>query len=92
MIAGLHVCDALADRFDDARGFVAHDDGRIDRERAVDEVEIAVAQPRVRGAHEDLLRAGQVDDQLFDLERLGDFAKYGGVHAGERTATGRACL
>src|SRR6185369_15336495 len=69
-----------ADLLDDAGAFVAQHDREFGGDDAVDEVKVRVAQARGNGADQDLVRAGLVDADILDGERLAHFAKYGCLH------------
>src|ERR1051325_3064001 len=80
MVARAHGRDIGADRLDHAGAFVAEHDRPVEREAAdaVDDVEIAVADPGRDGAHQDLAADGLIDIDRLDRQRLLDFAEYGG--------------
>src|SRR5918994_3920738 len=83
MITGLDGGDVGADRLHDTGTLVAQHDGPIERPAplAVDDVQIAVADARGRGAHEHLAPPGLVDLHRLDRERLVDLPEDRGLHA-----------
>lgn len=73
VVAGLHGCDALADRIDDAGTLVSSDAGATERDVAFEEVNVAVADGC--GAETDLDFAGPRGIQLLagkSWRRAGD--------------------
>jgi HAMP domain-containing protein len=79
-VAGLHVGHVLADRLDDAGGLVAEHDRHGRRVRALDEVQVAVAQPGGRGADQHLAAARLLDRHVLDRHRLARRVQHGGLH------------
>ena len=57
---------------------MAGDGGQRMRIGAVDEMQVRMAEPARGGADAHLVRAGLVDDNLFDLQRLARFDQDGG--------------
>ena len=78
MIADAKICDARADRFDDASPFVARNDGHRMLRRAGHQVIITVANPRRRDAHQHFVCAGLLEIQLVNLKRRACFLQNGG--------------
>ena len=76
-LAGAHFA---ADLLDDAGALMAEHDRDLRRIRAFDEVEIRVAHTGGDGADQHLVGAGFVDLNVFDGERLANFAQDGGFH------------
>ena len=70
----------LVDALADARRLVAQDARRWHRQRALDDVEIAVTDARCGRAHEHLSGTRRVDRDLLDHERSVAFAHDGGSH------------
>ena len=70
MVAGFELADRRADLFHDPGPFVAQDGGRRPLPRAVDKMQVAVTDPRRRGADQDLAILRVVDFNLLNSERL----------------------
>src|SRR5215469_3034480 len=71
----------VADRFDDPGTFVPEHDRPVEREAplAVDDMKVAVAHPRRRGADQHLAAPGLVDVDRLNGQRLVHLAKDRGV-------------
>src|SRR5260370_40414449 len=80
VVARLEIGDGLADLLDYPGGLMAEDRGPGQRIEAFDEMQIAVADARCGGAHEDLVILRIVDVHLLDCQRLIGTMKYGGLH------------
>ena len=80
VVAGLDVGDRVSHRLDHPRRLVPEDHRELVGVRAVHEVQIAVAHPGGRGAHEHLPRPRLRDRDLLDLERLSDLPQDGCPH------------
>ena len=80
MISRLHVRDVGANLFDDPRRFVPQHDGQAVGIEALDEMQIAMANARSNGPHQNFPRPGFVDRDIFDGEWLPDFVEYGGFY------------
>ena len=80
VIAGLDRGDRVADRLDDTGRLVPENRGNLRRQRAVDTMQIAMADAARDGADEDLVPARIIDLDIFDRERLIDRAKHCGFH------------
>src|SRR6266568_4925153 len=61
---------------------MAEDGRRGERIVAIDEVQVAVADPRSDDTHEHFAADGLVDVDLFDGERLVRTMEHGGFHTG----------
>ena len=70
--------DPFAHGVDDARAFVAEDDGHWHREVARHDVIVAVAHTGGFHAHGHFTRAGRQDFDLLDAHRLARFVEDGG--------------
>ena len=70
VVAGLEVADIVADRLDDARRLVAQHRRQRVRVQPLDEMQVAVAQARHRGAHQHLAAPGLFDGDVLDAQGL----------------------
>ncbi len=82
VIARLELADLEADLLDNPRGLVAEDGGRGERVVAIDEVEVAVTDPRGDDSDKDLAADGLVDVDFLDCQRLVRTMEYGCFHTG----------
>ena len=80
VIAGPHVADLLAHLFHDAGRLVAEHARRRHRQRALEHVQIAVADAAGARAHEHLARPGARELDVLDRERGLVRAHHGGLH------------
>jgi hypothetical protein len=82
MVARLDIGHAVADRLDNCSRFMPEDAGRRVRVQPLDKMQIAVAEPGIGGAQQDLaaLRLGQRD--VLDCQRLVRRVQDGGFHGG----------
>ncbi len=71
MVADLDALDALADRLDDARALVAHDDRRGPRPVAVDHVQVGMADAARAQLDEHLAAARALERELLDRHAPG---------------------
>src|SRR5215472_14590105 len=87
MVTGPHGGDLVADGFDDSRALVSQHDRLVQRVArvAVDDMEIAVAHARLRGADEDFTSPRLVDVDGLDGQGLVNSAKDGSVHLHARS-------
>ena len=76
MVAGLDQSDGVTDVLDDARSFVSQYNRQREAQRAVNDLEIGVAEAAGVVADQDIvgLEARHLD--IVDLERGFDFAEY----------------
>src|SRR5437667_57588 len=86
VVAGRHVAYLAAHVLDDARRLVPEDGRQRARERSLEDVEVAVADPGGGGPHDHLARPRRVDPDVLDAERLADRAHHGGLHADSHTS------
>ncbi len=89
MVAHLDGGDVGADRLDDACALVAEHDRHRVGERAFDDLEVGMAQPRRHDAHQHIVRRQLPDRQAADLERPADAGQDRGVeldHAQSRSS------
>ena len=83
MVADLQVVDALADLHDGAGTFVAEHRGERQRQRAVRDREVGVADAGGAELDPHLTGLGIGEIEIHDLERLPDFGCDGGLrHSG----------
>ena len=88
MVARLDVSDVAPDFLDHTCRLVAKHDRHRRGVLALDEMQVAVAQTGDRGAHEHLARAGVVDLDILDGERLVGGVEDSSFHGGELRSGG----
>ena len=79
-VARFHVAHLIAHLLDDAGGFVSEYGRERHRNRAVDHVQVAVADAAGLGAQEHFVGSRLADLDVFDLERLLGRAHDGCLH------------
>ena len=80
MIAGLHIGDVGADLLDDAGELVTEHRRQRMRIEPFHEMQVGVAEPGDGGADQHLARAGLLQADVLDHQRLVDFIQDGGLH------------
>jgi hypothetical protein len=91
VVADLHARHARTDLLDDPRALVAEDHRQPGLEVAVRDVDIGVAQTRIRVADQDLTLLGSVEVELLDLDGLSELVHDGGLGLHRRPFRGGGC-
>ena len=77
-----HIPDIFADLFDDAPGFVAVDGRQLTRVSSLRVADVRMADHAGLDSDLDLTARGWGEFDLFDRERISEFAADGGFHGG----------
>lgn len=77
MVAGLDASDARTDFLDDSRSLVSEDQRQFERGGSVEDVDVRMAESRVRETHEDFAEARAGEFEFLDLDGLARCIQYG---------------
>jgi hypothetical protein len=73
VVTRLQIYNRTSDRFNHARPFVAQDDWKRNTIRGIDHREVCMADARGHHTYTNLISAGFLEFNLFDLKRLAVF-------------------